>query len=389
MINITPKSLADWTIAGDEKDLRQEFVKDRRTFLKAYWSDRSPAQVLTLYVMTPILVITVIASIIFGFFTKALILLLTYLVYFMRSQKAMEKYHSLFEGNEVSLMIESTGLYYVMPVSGGSFNIPLVHSSWKEVRRAHIYDDHAVIYTGRRSSCSMYFMRTDNPKVLEKTIRSYWKMALFPEEAERFVRSYSDEDRTALKEFVERKYGTITSYWSEKNPEYVKTDIALIPADGKRNFHTLCTIGCGTLRMGVPLKHQQEDRVPDRVELMIHLPSGWKTDDESLSGEAYGWPVGLLGQTASLVEDPDDWYGWGETLGIEEGVAPEKFQGIIFLCPLPEVDKYTRVTLPSGKSVAFLQIFPLTKEDMEHVEELKQNISNDPKFVEKVLENRI
>ena len=32
---------------------------------------------------------------------------------------------------------------------------------------------------------------------------------------------------------------------------------------------------------------------------------------------------------------------------------------------------------------------PLTKEEMEGAEELKQNISNDPKFIEKVLENRI
>ena len=29
MINITPKSLADWIIRGDEKDLRQDFIKDR------------------------------------------------------------------------------------------------------------------------------------------------------------------------------------------------------------------------------------------------------------------------------------------------------------------------------------------------------------------------
>ena len=389
MINITPKSLADWTITGDEKDIRQEFVKDRRTFLKAYWSDRSPSQVLTLYVMIPIGVITVIAGLIFGFFTKALILLLTFLLHFMRSQKNLEKYHALFEENDVSVMVESTGLYYVMPVSGGSYNIPLVSGSWKDVRRAHVYDDHAIIYLRRRASCSMFFMRTDNPKVLEKAIRSYWKMALFPEEAEGFVRSYSNEDMAAMKEFVERKYGAISSYWSEKNPEYVKTDIALIPADGKRTYHTLCTVGCGTLRMGVPLKIQQEDRVPDRVELMIHLPSGWKTDDESLSGEVYGWPVGLLGQTASMVENPDDWWGWGHTIPLGEGLAPDKYSGILFLCPLPEVNSYTRVTLPSGKSVAFLQIFPLTKEEMEDVEELKQMISNDPKFVEKVLENRI
>ena len=389
MINITPESLADWTITGDEKDIRQEFVKDRRTFLKAYWSDRSPSQVLTLYVMIPIGVITVIAGLIFGFFTKALILLLTFLLHFMRSQKTLEKYHALFEENDVSVMVESTGLYYVMPVSGGSYNIPLVSGSWKDVRRAHVYDDHAIIYLRRKASCSMFFMRTDNPKVLEKAIRSYWKMAMFPEEAEGFVRSYSNEDMAAMKEFVERKYGAISSYWSEKNPEYVKTDIALIPADGKRTYHTLCTVGCGTLRMGVPLKIQQEDRVPDRVELMIHLPSGWKTDDESLSGEVYGWPVGLLGQTASMVENPDDWWGWGHTIPLGEGLAPDKYSGILFLCPLPEVNSYTRVTLPSGKSVAFLQIFPLTKEEMEDVEELKQMISNDPKFVEKVLENRI
>ena len=389
MINITPESLAGWKISGDEKDLRQEFIKDRRTFLKAYWSDRSPAQILTLYVMLPIGVIAVIAGLIFGFFTKALILLLTFIFYFMRSQKTMEKYHGVFGDNDVSVMIESTGLCYVMPVSGGSYNVPLVSGSWKDARRAHIYDDHAVIYMRRRSSCSMFFMRTDKPEVLEKTIRTYWKMALYPEEAEGFVRSYSEEDKEALKKFVERKYGAISSYWSEKNPEYVKTDIALIPAEGKRTYHTLCTFGCGTIRMGVPLKHQQEDRVPDRVELMIHLPSGWKIDDESLAGEDYGWPVGLLGQTASAVEDPDDWYGWGHTLPLGEGVAPDKYPGIIFLCPLPEVNQYTRVTLPSGKSIAFLQVFPLTKEEMEGVEELKQNISNDPNFVEKVLENRI
>lgn len=389
MIRINPKSLTGWTISGDEKDLRQEFIKDRSEFMKAYWSDRSPSQVLTLHVMIPIGVVTVIAGVIFGFFTKALILLLTFLMHYMRSRRTLEKYHDVFGKNDVSVMIESTGLYQVMTVSGGAYNVPLVSCSWKDVRSAHIYDDHAIIYMRRKAACSMFLMRTDNPRVLEKTIRSYWKMALYPEEAKGFVRSYSDEDLSALKEFAERKYGVISSYWSENNPEYVKTDIALIPAEGKRTYHTLCTFGCGTIRMGVPLKLQQEDGVPDRVELMIHLPSAWRTDDESLAGEEYGWPVGLLGQTASLVEDPDDWYCWGHTVPLGEGVAPDKYSGIIFLCPLPETDRYTRVTLPSGKSVSFLQVFPLTKEEMEGVEELIKNVSDDPNFVEKVLENRI
>ena len=81
MIRINPKSLTGWTISGDEKDLRQEFIKDRSEFMKAYWSDRSPSQVLTLHVMIPIGVVTVIAGVIFGFFTKALILLLTFLMH--------------------------------------------------------------------------------------------------------------------------------------------------------------------------------------------------------------------------------------------------------------------------------------------------------------------
>ncbi len=80
MINITPKSLADWTIAGDEKDLRQDFIKDRRSFMKAYWNDRSLSQVMTIYVMLPLGVGLFVASLVFGFFPKALVLLLTFLV---------------------------------------------------------------------------------------------------------------------------------------------------------------------------------------------------------------------------------------------------------------------------------------------------------------------
>ena len=79
MINITPESLAGWTIRGDEKDLRQDFIKDRRSFMKAYWSDRSLSQVLTLYVMLPIGVVTIVAGLAFGFFSKALVLALTFL----------------------------------------------------------------------------------------------------------------------------------------------------------------------------------------------------------------------------------------------------------------------------------------------------------------------
>ncbi len=389
MINITPKSLADWTIAGDEKDLRQDFIKDRRSFMKAYWNDRSLSQVMTIYVMLPLGVGLFVASLVFGFFPKALVLLLTFLVYYLRNSRVLGKYHDVFGENAAFVMIESTGIYYVMNTGAGTYNLPLVGDSWKDVRRVHLSDDHAIIYLKRRATCSMYFMRTDNPEALGRTIRSYWKMALYPDEAKGFVRSYSEEDRTALMDFIDKNYGAISLCWKENDPEYVRTDIAIIPADGERTYNTLSTIGCGTIRMGVPLKLQQEHRIPDRVELMIHLPSGWKMDIESLTGEEYGWPVVLLGQTASMVENPDVWYGWGDTITIGEGLAPEKYSGIMFLCPLPEVDGYTRVTLPSGKSVAFLQVFPLTKEDMEHVEELKQNISNDPNFVEKVLENRI
>ena len=389
MINITPKSLADWKIRGDEKDLRQDFIKDRHSFMKAYWSDRSLSQVLTLYVMLPIGVGTLVASLVFGFFNKALVLLLTFLVYYLRNSWALKKYHETFAGNDAFAMIESTGIYYVMTTGAGTYNLPLIGDSWKDVRRVHISDDHAIIYMKRKANSSVYFMRTDNPELLERTIRSYWKMALYPDEAQKFVRSYSEKDKAALKDFIEKNFGAISYCWEENDPEYVRTDIAIIPAAGERTYHTLTTIGCGTMRMGVPLKLQQEHRIPDRVELMIHLPSGWKTDVDSLIGDEYGWPVALLGQTAAMVENPDDWYGWGETVRIGEGLAPEKYSGIMFLCPLPEVEGYTRVTLPSGKSVSFLQVFPLTKEEMEGAEELKQNVSNDPKFIEKVLENRI
>ena len=233
MINITPKSLADWKIRGDEKDLRQDFIKDRHSFMKAYWSDRSLSQVLTLYVMLPIGVGTLVASLVFGFFNKALVLLLTFLVYYLRNSRALKKYHETFAGNDAFVMIESTGIYYVMTTGAGTYNLPLIGDSWKDVRRVHISDDHAIIYMKRKANSSVYFMRTDNPELLERTIRSYWKMALYPDEAQKFVRSYSEKDKEALKDFIQKNFGAISSCWEENDPEYVRTDIAIIPADGE------------------------------------------------------------------------------------------------------------------------------------------------------------
>ena len=365
MINLTPRSVLDSQVPDDVSDLRLEFFRDRRSFYKAYWGDLYYYQSLTFFILAPVGVAAIVLGVIFGFLPKALLLALTFVVITIRNQWALRDYYRIMGKRGIFPTVESTGIYYVMKVPDGDYNVPILGDSWENVKRVRIHRGHAVFYLKRKSNLSMYFMRTDDPAGLERTVRAYWKMALSPEAREGFVHEYSETDRDELLNFVEGRFGESFYYWRENEPEDVRTDLALIPASPDRPYHTLCTVGCGTRRMAVPFKLQQEQGVPDRIELLMYIPSTWEFEGDSLTSEDHYWTIHVLEKVAGFCEDPSDWFCWGHAITANDDAMPGDFAGVLFLCPLPAVDEYSRVTLPSGKSVAFIQLLPLTRKELD------------------------
>lgn len=176
---------------------------------------------------------------------------------------------------------------------------------------------------------------------------------------------YSTEEMEEVSKFISKKFGNYDMVMSEQKSEGPRIDIAIIEPTKKRNYYTLCTIGLGAYMMNIdeetsPLAHE-------RIELLIYLPPDWPVSPESFNDENYYWPVRLLKSTARIPFYEDSFLTFGHTVSNSEEetyAANTDKAGAILLSPFPDPLEPVTYQLSSDKEIEFLQVFPVTQDEM-------------------------
>ena len=165
----------------------------------------------------------------------------------------------------------------------------------------------------------------------------------------------SDAWSQQIRSHVERHIGRIDRVFAG-TPAQGTADVLHVQPVNSRPYHTLITAGMSSVAMQVP----PDVTAPQRLELMMTLPEGWKAGDD--------WATHLLQSLSKLPRERKGWLGWGHT--VPNGDPPQPLAphtelcGVIIAPSLLVPVAFYELDI-DGERVAFYGVIPLYREELE------------------------
>ena len=249
---------------------------------------------------------------------------------------------------------------------------------WEAVKAVSVYKDFITVEVkdpkAFKDDIGLAYLWTDDVQKLRDHMLYFWKNALAPSDPDdiRLI-LYSEKDEDEVVECIKEDYGDFQDVLHEVVSTDIHLDVALIPPQEDRDYHTLCTIGAGAYRMEIERDIRTDYHLSEHSEYILYLPSDWKLDEESLKDEANYWPIRLLKNTARIPVWNETWFTMGHTVGSEDGEAYSEeypYNSAILTYPAPYVaTREDKCNLSSGKTILFHHVFPITQEELEYKNE--------------------
>ena len=171
--------------------------------------------------------------------------------------------------------------------------------------------------------------------------------------------------KSQIESYIEEHIGAVSCVYHELVSDEVHIDIHVVNPSEKRNSYTLITSGMSDQPMTTP-PGKEGYRY---TELTLSLPASWPMSEADLSKDQHYWPVRWLKTIARLPHHQDTWVSLGHT--IPNGNPPVPFSSATKLCgwilsvPLLFGRQFGRLQIDNEKSVNFLSLVPIYKEEME------------------------
>jgi len=165
----------------------------------------------------------------------------------------------------------------------------------------------------------------------------------------------SDTWSQQIHSHVERHIGRIDQVFAG-DPAQGTADVLHVQPVDSRPYHTLITAGMSSVAMNVP----QDVSAPQRLELMMTLPEGWKPSED--------WATRLLQSLSKLPRERASWLGWGHT--VPNGDPPQPLAphtelcGVIIAPSLLVPVAFYELDI-GAERVAFYSVIPLYREELE------------------------
>lgn len=270
-----------------------------------------------------------------------------------RLQKSRVAYR--LDGNGISLMVSTPDGHFVRSST----------SLWNQVRLACVYRDCIVFKMNKDSSIgSEIFFYADNVDNVIGSVLYYWRQSL--EEREPRVVTYSENEEDEITDFIEANFGEIASIGHETISECVHLDLAVIEPTKERNYYTICTIGAGSYFAEVEESKRFDAWLREYNEFVIHLPSDWKVDKSGEAKEKDWWPFRWLKRIARMPAQTGEYFALGHIIEMEDELKKwSDIKAFFFDYPLPDMAEETVFTTSTGRTVGFLQLVPIGKEEVD------------------------
>ena len=169
----------------------------------------------------------------------------------------------------------------------------------------------------------------------------------------------------AIHDHLERCFPDGESWvWHELVSPTIHVDVHVIPPTDSYPFVRLVTSGMAEAPMTVP----EGFRETRYAELTIALPPDWPLDVGDFEDENVYWPVRLLRSLARLPHEHSTFLWHGHT--IPNGDPPDAYAAGTGLCcaliipPLAAPDDFERLDLADGRSIRFLGVLPIYRDEM-------------------------
>lgn len=150
----------------------------------------------------------------------------------------------------------------------------------------------------------------------------------------------------------------------DPEPGAVTVDVYVVPPADSRPCISLVTRGASDHPMAVP----DDAHGSPFAEFVVHLPSAWPLDADSLRDPRYGWPLHCLRAVARLPHAQAGWVALGHTF--PNGDPPRPYAADTQLCcVMLEValiggPAFGLLEL-NGRRVEFLTLIPLTAPELD------------------------
>jgi len=206
--------------------------------------------------------------------------------------------------------------------------------------------------------------------------------------------SYTPYEAQTIQDHIIKHYGNISRTITVKECERLDLKLYVIEPTKERDFYTVITSGMGAYKMDLP-DDFKDDNV-DRIELLIYLSSNWDIDSafKSSSGSStaliidgsitsllgninaqWNYPIQILKNIAQAPVNNESYFVMGNIMDDETPFSESTHDsGGILIFPAYTTEEEQVCTLPDGQKVGFLQIMPITSDEIERAANLNPNL---------------
>ncbi len=266
--------------------------------------------------------------------------------------------------NRVAYRLDSNGISLLVAIPGEHY-VRSATASWSQVRLACAYSDCIVFKMDKDSSIgSEIFFYTDSVDNVVDSVLYYWRQSL--EGVKQRVVTYSEKEEDEITDFIEANFGEIASIGHETISECVHLDLAVIEPTEERDYYTICTIGAGAYFAEVEESQRYDAWLREYNEYIIYLPSDWNVDKSGGAKEKDWWPFRWLKNIARMPAQMGDYFALGHIIEVEDELKEwSEIKAFFFDYPLPDMAEETVFTTSTGRTIGFLQLVPIGKEEVD------------------------
>ena len=206
--------------------------------------------------------------------------------------------------------------------------------------------------------------------------------------------SYTPYEAQTIQDHIIEHYGNISRTVTVKECESLDLKLYVIEPTKEREFYTVITSGMGAYKMDLP-DDFKDDNV-DRIELLIYLSSNWnidgafKSSPEATTGliiegsvtpllgninAQWNYPIQILKNLAQAPVNNESYFVMGNIMDDETPFSDSTSDsGVILIFPAYTTEEGQICTLPDGQKVGFLQVMPITTDEIERAANLNRNL---------------